>query len=247
MSKTSGKTQPKRPATGASGRGAPPRNRSQGARTVAKARGGSRGPRRSTLIGASLITVLAVVVLYLVYQNSQTTPDASGGGSGYKHVVGEPGIGATAPGFTLPSGSGGEVSLADYQGQNVLLYFHEGLMCQPCIDQITDLEQNQAALQKAGVDEVVAISHDPINQVSRKAADENLSTPWLSDPSQDVIRAYDAHKYGMMNETTAGHSFILVGSDGTIQWRADYGGAPDYTMFVPTEDVLADLARERAS
>jgi peroxiredoxin len=247
VSKTSGKTQAKRPAPGTSGPGTPPRNRGQRARTVAKSRGGSGGPPRSTLIGAALITVLAVVVLYLVFQNSQATPDASAGGSGYKHVAGEPGIGATAPGFTLPSSSGGEVSLADYSGESVLLYFHEGLMCQPCIDQITDLEANEAALEKAGVEEVVAISHDPINQVARKAADENVSISWLSDPSQKVIHGYDAHKYGMMNETTAGHSFVLVGPDGTIQWRADYGGAPDYTMFLPTEKVLADLAQERAS
>ncbi|CRK55252.1 Thiol peroxidase, Bcp-type [Alloactinosynnema sp. L-07] len=228
MGKTSGRTQLKRPATGQSGRG------------------GSRGPRRGTLIAASLITV-AVVALYLVYQGSQPTTEASGGGSGYKHVAGEPGTGATAPDFTLPSSGGGEVSLADYRGRSVLLYFQEGLMCQPCIDQITDLEANEAALEKAGVDEVVSISHDPINQVTRKAADANLSTPWLSDPDQRVIHAYDAHKYGMMRETTAGHSFVLVGPDGTIQWRADYGGAPDYTMFVPTDKVLADLAQERAS
>ena len=48
----------------------------------------------------------------------------------------------------------------------------------------------------------------------------------------------------MMQGTSAGHSFILVGPDGTIRWRADYGGAPDYTMFVPTERMLADLAQD---
>lgn len=68
----------------------------------------------------------------------------------------------------------------------------------------------------------------------------------LSDPTQEVIHAFDAHKYGMMREQTAGHSFVLVGPDGTIQWRADYGGAPDYTMFLPTDKMLADLAKERA-
>lgn len=202
------------------------------------------------MIVAALITVFAVVVLYLVYQNSQPDPGAaggSGGGSGYKHVAGEPGIGDQAPGFTLPASTGGQVSLADYRGQSVLLYFQEGLMCQPCVDQITDFERNQAALTKAGVDTVVSISHDPLDQVTQVTADQNLSTPWLSDPAQRVIHAYDAHKYGMMQGTSAGHSFILVGPDGTIRWRADYGGAPDYTMFVPTERMLADLAQERAS
>jgi peroxiredoxin len=43
----------------------------------------------------------------------------------------------------------------------VLLYFQEGLSCQPCWDQINDLEQNEAALQAAGVNAVVSITTDP--------------------------------------------------------------------------------------
>ena len=42
-----------------------------------------------------------------------------------------------------------------------------------------------------------------------------------------------------------GHSFVLVGPDGHIRWRADYGGAPKYTMFIPTDKMLSDLAGER--
>src|SRR5699024_3043206 len=102
-------------------------------------------------------------------------------------------------------------------------------------------------LEKASVDQVVSISHDPIDQIRQVAADQKLSTPWLSDPDLSVIKEYNAHKYGMMNGSAAGHSFILVGPDGTIQWRADYGGAPDYTMFLPTKKMLADMAKERAS
>jgi peroxiredoxin Q/BCP len=49
----------------------------------------------------------------------------------------------------------------------------------------------------------------------------------------------------MMGDMRDGHSFVLVGPDGTIRWRADYGGAPDYTMFLPTDKVLADLNTER--
>jgi peroxiredoxin Q/BCP len=45
----------------------------------------------------------------------------------------------------------------------------------------------------------------------------------------------------MMGASRDGHTFILVKPDGTIAWRADYGGTPKYTMFVPTTGVLADL------
>ncbi|WP_280459486.1 DUF349 domain-containing protein, partial [Nocardia carnea] len=184
--------------------------------------------RRWPMIVA-MLAVLAVGALFLVYQNAQGARNADDGGSGYRHVAGDPGIGATAPDFALTSTTGETLRLGDFRGRNVLLYFQEGLMCQPCWTQIADLEANTAALQAAGIDAVVSISHDPVDQQARKAADENLSTPMLSDPSQQVIRAYDAQKYGMMQGQMAGHSFVLVGPDGTIAWRPDKRGAPAKT------------------
>ena len=47
----------------------------------------------------------------------------------------------------------------------------------------------------------------------------------------------------MMDTSADGHTFILVGPDGHIRWRADYGGAPNYTMYVPVDRLLADLAK----
>lgn len=245
MSKTSSKAAKRTPA-GKRVRQIQTRQRQQAqvARSVREARHDpSRRPVWITL--GVVVVVLAVTGLYLIYQNSPSQQNTTTGGSGYNHVVGQPGAGAVAPAFTLPSSSGGEVSLADYRGQSVLLYFQEGLMCQPCWDQITDMERNEPALKAAGVDAVVSITSDPINQIAQKMTDMKLSTPTLSDPDLDVIRAYDAHKYGMMGESRAGHSFILVGPDSTIRWRADYGGAPDYTMYLPTQKMLADLTAER--
>ncbi|MBF6215636.1 redoxin domain-containing protein [Nocardia puris] len=213
-------------------------------RLAASSRGSTS--RRWPMIVA-MLAVLALGVLFLIYQNAQGARNATDGGSGYRHVAGEPGIGAPAPDFALTSTTGETVRLSDFRGRSVLLYFQEGLMCQPCWAQIADLEANTAALQAAGIDAVVSISHDSVDQQARKAADENLSTPILSDPSQQVIRAYDAQKYGMMQGQMAGHSFVLVGPDGAITWRADYGGAPDYTMFLPTDKMLADLSKERIS
>lgn len=192
-----------------------------------------------------VLVVFAVVVLALIYQSSQSKHSGAAGGNGYPHAVGQPRAGDTAPGFSLTSGSGGQVSLADFRGKNVLLYFQEGLSCQPCWDQITDLEKHQTELRAAGVDTVVSITTDPANLIGRKVIDEKLSTPVLSDPTLAVSRNYQANQYGMMGDMRDGHSFLLVGADGIIKWRADYGGAPDYTMFLPTDRMLADLARER--
>jgi peroxiredoxin len=199
--------------------------------------------QRGWFIVSAVIVVFAVAVLYVLHQNSQDKHIAAAGG-GFKHVEGQPGKGSLAPGFTLPSATGRQVSLSDFRGKNVLLYFQEGLMCQPCWTQIKDLEQNEPALRTAGIAAVVSITTDPANLLSQKVGDEKLSTPVLSDPTMQVSRAYNANRYGMMGDMRDGHSFVLVGPSGTIRWRADYGGAPDYTMFLPTQQILADLDRE---
>ena len=54
-----------------------------------------------------------------------------------------------------------------------------------------------------------------------------------------------ANLYGMMGESRDGHTFILVGPDGDIEWRADYGGEPRYTMYVPVPKIIADLKSGR--
>jgi peroxiredoxin Q/BCP len=203
------------------------------------------GVRRRLVIVA--VAVAALLALYAIYAQAghKSSGSGSGAASGFRHVAGAPGIGAPAPDFTLESGTGTQVSLAGFRGKTVLLYFQEGLTCQPCWDQIRDLEQNKTALTAAGVDQVVSITTDAANLIGRKASDEHLSTPVLSDPTLQVSRAYHANNYGMMGDMRDGHSFILVGPDGTIAWRADYGGAPDYTMFLPTGKILADLSKER--
>ena len=48
-----------------------------------------------------------------------------------------------------------------------------------------------------------------------------------------------------MGNSRNGHTFVLVGPDGVIQWRADYGGAPNYTMYVPGAQLLDDLRATR--
>ena len=139
------------------------------------------------------------------------------------------------------------MSLTEFRSQAVLLFFQEGVDCEPCWDQIKDLERHKAQLTQAGVGAVVSITTGPIDLLTRKVADEHLTTPVLSDPGVTVSQEYQANQYGMMGTSMDGHSFVLVGPDGRIQWRADYGGARDYTMYLPTQKLLADLTRERRS
>ncbi len=198
------------------------------------------GTARNAAVAGALVAVL--LGLYFVYANgSSGAGSALGTTPAGDFQVGEPGVGANAPGIALASTNGGPVQLADYRGKSVLLYFQEGLGCQPCWDQLRDLEARTADLEAAGIDEIVTITTDPVELLARKAADEGLSTPVLSDPDLTVSRMYQTNSFGMMGDSRNGHSFVLVDPDGKITWRADYGGAPKYTMFVPVDRVLADL------
>ncbi|WP_197536278.1 peroxiredoxin family protein [Blastococcus saxobsidens] len=188
------------------------------------------------------MAILVIGGLYAVYQSSTSS---AGAADPERYDVGSPGPGEEAPDFTLPGTNGQDVSLSDFRGENVLLYFHEGLGCQACWDQIRDLEAATPQLEEAGVDQLVSITNAPQDLLVQKMDDDGLESLALADPDLAVIEAYEANKYGMMGDTTAGHSFILVDGQGEIVWRADYGGAPDYTMYLPVDTILADLEAAR--
>lgn len=207
---------------------------------AARRREARRRQRQRLLVRVAVIAAVAVAALFVIARGGS---DGGGGtaSAGPVFAVGQPGPGEPAPGFTLPSTAGGSFDLAKQRGKTTLLYFHEGLGCQPCWDQMRDIEKDWAEFESLGVDQLVAIAGNPLAQLRQKAADDDLTTPVLADPELSLGRTYEANQYGMMGTSTYGHSFIVVGPDGEIRWRADYGGSPDYTMYVRTADLLDDL------
>lgn len=187
--------------------------------------------------------LVAVVVLFRVFTgatSSSTSSSTSSGPSSF--AVGQPGSGLQAPMLNLPSSAGGSFNLSAQRGKTVLLYFQEGIGCQPCWDQMRDIKGRMSDFKALGIDEIISISSDDdLGQIRQKASDEGVSFPVLSDPGLTVSRAYSANQYGMMGTSKDGHSFIVVGPDGKIRWRADYGGAPNYTMYVKPDDLLAQM------
>jgi peroxiredoxin len=171
-----------------------------------------------------------------------TPKSADHGSSQYPYAIGDPAVGAVAPTFNLKSTLGGTFDLSSYAGnQQVLLYFQEGLTCQPCWDQIVAIQKDTPAFHALGIDTIVSITNDPYDQLKQKANDEGLTIPVLADENGAVSNLYTALRYGMMMGMNPGHTFILVGTDGRIRWRADYGGPPKYTMYLPPAALLNDL------
>jgi peroxiredoxin Q/BCP len=98
-----------------------------------------------------------------------------------------------------------------------------------------------ARFRRAGIDKVVSITTDPLTALRQAARTYGTTIPVLSDPTMAVSRAYHANDYGMMGTSADGYSFVVVGPNGRIEWRADYGGAPNYTMYVPIPTLLHQM------
>lgn len=189
----------------------------------------------------SVIAVIAALFIGGFGYWLTKTSDSSGA---YPYVVGKPGPGEKAPEFSLESTTGGTVSLAGYKGKSVLIFYQEGLMCQACWRQQAELERDVDKFKnELGVDQIITITLDPIGSLVQKAQADGYKLPILSDRDAKIALAYDVLKYGMMNGANPGHSFILIGPDGVIKWRADYGGPPKYTMYLPDQQIIDDAKK----
>ena len=197
--------------------------------------------------GRWLLAVAAVVMGIVVVALMQGAPAAGPSAAGrYPYVVGSPGPGAEAPAMRLVSSDGSTYDLSAQRGKTVLVFFQEGIGCQSCWEQLKQIESSMAAFKAEGIDELVTVTGDPATALRQKVALEGLRTRVLSDPGLAVSVAYHANGFGMMGNSADGHSFIVVGPDGRIRSRADYGGAPNYTMYVPISQLISDMRSSRS-
>ena len=128
-------------------------------------------------------------------------------------------VGQQAPDFTLPDAEGRPVSLTDYAGRRVVVYFYPAAMTPGCTTQACDFRDSLTSLHAAGV-EVVGVSPDEPEALRRFAERDGLTFPLLSDPEHAVLEAWGAwgekKNYG---KTYVGviRSTVVVGADGTVE------------------------------
>jgi peroxiredoxin len=128
-----------------------------------------------------------------------------------------------------------------------MLFFQEGIGCESCWQQMKDIQTSTAKMHSAGIAAFITVTTNDLGQLQQKVADEGLTTPVLADTDFGVSHAYNANQYGMMGNAADGHTFIVVGPDGRIEWRADYGGPPNYTMYVGVDQLLSDFRAGRVA
>jgi peroxiredoxin Q/BCP len=126
--------------------------------------------------------------------------------------------GDAAPDFTLPDADGNEVSLSQFRGQRVIVYFYPAAMTPGCTKEACDFRDSLESLSRAGV-AVIGISPDPPAKLAKFRDKEGLTFPLLSDPSHAVHEAYGAYgEKKLYGKTTVGviRSTFVVDPDGTI-------------------------------
>ncbi|MEK7295958.1 MAG: redoxin domain-containing protein, partial [Actinomycetota bacterium] len=167
-----------------------------------------RNKSRRPLLKTGGVILVAVIALFAIFLVSNEPKDANTAAGQYPFAVGDPGPGQSAPPIVLPSTAGGNFDLTSLKGKTVLLYFQEGIGCQSCWDQMRDIETNRQVFSAAGIDEFITITSDSLDLTALKLAQEGITGPVLADIDLAVSKTYDANSYGMMGDSTNGHSFI---------------------------------------
>jgi peroxiredoxin Q/BCP len=120
--------------------------------------------------------------------------------------------GAPAPSFTLPDESGTPVSLADFAGRRVIVYFYPAASTPGCTTEACDFRDNLNSLASAGY-QVLGVSKDEPEAMRRFKDEQGLTFPLLSDPELTVHQAYGAYgeknSYGRVVTGTIRSTFVV--------------------------------------
>jgi thioredoxin-dependent peroxiredoxin len=142
-----------------------------------------------------IILVVLVVgggVALLAFSSSSSTPQA----------------GSMAPDFRLSSQDGDQVSLKDYRGKWVVLYFYPRDMTPGCTIEAHNFQRDQAQFaQRNAV--ILGVSVDGVDSHKKFCAKEGLNFKLLADTGHQVSREYGSLKNLLVVKFASRHTFII--------------------------------------
>jgi peroxiredoxin Q/BCP len=97
--------------------------------------------------------------------------------------------GGKAPSFTSKDQDGNKVSLADFKGKRLVLYFYSEAGSPTCTIESCNLRDNYALLKKNGFD-IVGVSPDEIKVQKRFEIKYKLPFPLMADTSHEILKKY---------------------------------------------------------
>ncbi|WP_316180089.1 MULTISPECIES: peroxiredoxin [unclassified Bradyrhizobium] len=131
--------------------------------------------------------------------------------------------GAKAPAFKLPRDGGGTVSLADYAGRKLVLFFYPKANTPGCTKEAIDFTRLSKDFATAGA-AVLGVSADSVKAQDNFRDKHDLAVPLISDETHEMLEAYGAWgEKSLYGRKFLGiiRSTILIGADGRVAkvWR----------------------------
>ncbi len=147
--------------------------------------------------------------------------------------------GAKAPDFTLPSQEDKPVSLKDYKGKWVVLYFYPKDQTQGCTIEAHNFQRDMAKYDALNA-VVLGVSLDTVEGHKAWCAKDTFSFKLLADPDHKVVDAYGVPVKGMGPMKFASRQTFLIAPDGTVAkvW-------PTVDVKVHSDEVLAAITEAK--
>ncbi|MCT1765958.1 thioredoxin-dependent thiol peroxidase [Brevibacterium casei] len=128
-------------------------------------------------------------------------------------------VGDTAPDFTLVDQNGKSVSLSDFRGQRVVVYFYPAAMTPGCTTEACDFRDSLSALKSAGL-VVLGVSPDSPEKLKKFEEKEGLTFELLSDPDKAMMDEWGAFgekkNYGKVVQGVI-RSTVVVDAEGKVE------------------------------
>jgi len=149
-------------------------------------------------------------------------------------------VGTTAPEFELPDQHGETVTLDDYRGEYVVVYFYPRADTPGCTTEACGFRDVWGEYEDAGI-QVLGISDDPVEDLDDFAESYDLPFPLLSDEDGSVASAYDSYgekeMFGDVFDGTFRNTYV-VGPDGDVVLAYE-GVSPEGHADEVLDDVAA--------
>ena len=126
--------------------------------------------------------------------------------------------GAKAPAFKLPAESGDTITLADFKGKNLVIFFYPRADTPGCTKESIAFSKLKAAFTKANT-AVVGVSADPVTAQDAFKKKHGLKVPLISDETRQMIKDYGAWgERSMYGRKFMGiiRTTVLIGADGRV-------------------------------
>ncbi len=147
-----------------------------------------------------------------------------------------------APAFTLHSDAKQEVSLADYQGRNLVVLFFPLAFTGVCTTEMCTMRDALADFNSLDTD-VVAISVDSVFTLEQFKKAERLNFPLLSDFNKEVSRQYGAlyEEFVMGMRGVSKRAAFVIDKEGIVRYAEVLESAGDLPNFAAIKETVTKL------